>query len=369
MDQALEKDALYYPYIKIQSANWLKSTLLCFPHVRRIVPGDYVTNDQKSIRPFTTTKGIDGYPLLRNVEPKSSASYSEQSRLEKMIRQHAEEFRRHFSKEVTLRKYPSPSNRYEIYGEKFKLNLLYTLVELELAWAEPDREQWYSLHPRLGRAVMATIAIAIANESGFDIVTADNTVHRSVCTQRQEDVFDELTGYLRNEAPRASEGIVHELASVFMTTYFDVSKLSVEQIVELQKEGKDLKKFKNAILPIAGTIPDIPDPTERQRRLKAAAAEINSEWRKYKRSLPMFALDAIFNITEAKLPLGASAALGAATYMPFGVVAGIAVGFTTFAGWGVWEKFQKKNNSPYQYLNRIHRAGATLHVPTSVERT
>ena len=166
---------------------------------------------------------------------------------------------------------------------------------------------------------MATIAIAVANDRGFDIVTNAYPVHRSMCTQRQADVFDELTGSLRCAPVTKSDESVDELASVFMTTFFDVSKLSVSQIVELQRDGKDLRRFKDAILPIAQRIPDIADLAERKRRLQESASEIISEWKKYKKSLPRFALEAIFTATEAKLPTGASAALGAVTYWPFGV--------------------------------------------------
>jgi hypothetical protein len=37
MIAALDRDSLYYPYIRIRDVNWLKATLLYFPHVRRIV--------------------------------------------------------------------------------------------------------------------------------------------------------------------------------------------------------------------------------------------------------------------------------------------------------------------------------------------
>ena len=42
---ALDRDALYYPFIHITDVNWLKATLLCFPGVRRMVPQSYVPTD------------------------------------------------------------------------------------------------------------------------------------------------------------------------------------------------------------------------------------------------------------------------------------------------------------------------------------
>ena len=215
---------------------------------------------------------------------------------------------------------------------------------------------------------MATLAIAVANDRGLDIITSDASVHRSVCTQNHSDVFDELLGVLRHDAPSRSGEIVDELAAVYMTTCFDVSKLSVDQIVELQGDGKDLRRFKDIILPIANRIPDIPNVKERERRLKEGASEIRAEWIKWKKSLPRFAVEAIFESTEARLPALASTALGGATYSTFGSAAGIAVAFASYAGWRMWRKFKKDIDSPYHYLNRIHRAGAMLVIPTSVKQ-
>lgn len=366
MTTVLERDALYYPNIRVPSENWLKSTLLCFPHVRRIVPGGYWPNDQKSIIPFGETEGIGGLPLLINEQPDGDASRIEQRLLAEKIQAKRMYFENHFSQESFRREHPSSPSNYRIYYLKIDEVLKQCLLELKLAWE--DEPEWFSLHPRLGRAVMATIAIAVANDRGFDIVTNDNLVHRSVCTQRQADVFDELTETLSYEPAQVQQGMVDELSAVFMTTFFNVSKLSIRQIIELQRNKMDLRRFKDAILPIAQRIPDISDPIERQRRLKNSAAEINNEWKKYKRSLPRFAVEAIFDAREIKIPAAVSAFL-AMSSLPIGVGEGIAVGLTSFVGLQVWQKYQKNIDSPYKYLSRIHRAGATLLVPTSVAAT
>jgi hypothetical protein len=65
---ALDRDALYYPYIHIHDVNWLKSTLLCFPSVHRIVP-EYghdasLGGDSPEIQQFCKIVGARG-PLLQ----------------------------------------------------------------------------------------------------------------------------------------------------------------------------------------------------------------------------------------------------------------------------------------------------------------
>ena len=93
MTMSLDRDALYYPYIEIQSANWLKSTLLSFPHVHRIVPGGYWPNDNIIIRQFLNKEGIGGRPLLINEAPDGQSSIAEQERLARRIERHLGIFR------------------------------------------------------------------------------------------------------------------------------------------------------------------------------------------------------------------------------------------------------------------------------------
>ena len=136
MSTTLERDALYYPYIKVQSANWLKATLLCFPHVRRIVPGGYWPNDSEAIRLFTETEGIGCLPLLIDESPHGETIKAEQVRLAKKIRQNAGYLQQRFTKMVTLQKYPGTANHYRILHLKIDPTLRKTLLEFDLAWED-----------------------------------------------------------------------------------------------------------------------------------------------------------------------------------------------------------------------------------------
>ena len=51
---AAQLDALNYPYIRVRSLDWLKRTLLIFPHVVRMTP-------EVRGRPKTPNLGIHAY--------------------------------------------------------------------------------------------------------------------------------------------------------------------------------------------------------------------------------------------------------------------------------------------------------------------
>jgi len=63
----IPKDGLYYPYINVRNVNWLKATLLCFPHVLRMVPQGYIRNEPSEMREFAEILGTSNRPLLQAV--------------------------------------------------------------------------------------------------------------------------------------------------------------------------------------------------------------------------------------------------------------------------------------------------------------
>ena len=54
-----ERAALYYPYIHIRSENWLKSAILAFQKVNRIVPFLFTLADDEIIHPYSVLTGPD----------------------------------------------------------------------------------------------------------------------------------------------------------------------------------------------------------------------------------------------------------------------------------------------------------------------
>jgi hypothetical protein len=370
MEVAVDRDALYYPYIHVRDVNWLKATLLSFPQVRRIVPKDFTLNDREEVRPFLSVKGARGEPLVADEPAYQHAAYQAQERFLRRLEAAPPELLRKYTRIRTMKEYPQEVDSFQIHVGKM-LPLFDFLKSKKLVW--PARQiranrphEWYALHPTFGEALMSVIAIAIADEEKLDIVTSSGRVHRALASLNEEAVLTNLLEQtpmkVRMERPQAY--IVDELAQVIMLTKFDLSKLTAEQIAELQKDGKDLRRFKNELLTIAGTIPDIPDPVQRKKRLKLAATEVVDRWKSYKRSLPRFAADAVMSAASWKAPdLLTSALAGATSTIMLASGSGLLIGLGVYAGFGVWRGYQEKASSPYQFLSRIEKAGASLSAP------
>ncbi|WP_457356076.1 hypothetical protein [Roseateles sp. P5_D6] len=367
MDVALDRDALYYPYIHVRDVNWLKAALLSFPQVRRVVPRGFELNDLEEVRPFLVSKGARGEPLLSFEPADLYSAYEAQERLLGRLKAADPDKLAAFSRARTEVEFPQNPNSFQMHQGKL-FPLLDFLRKNDLAWPARDivtdqPQDWMALHPRLGEVVMSLISMAIAAEKGLDIVTSSGRVHRALAHMDEEALLSSLFGNSPGiqRVPPDPAGMVDDLCQVVMLTTFDLSRLTAEQVGELQKDGKDLRRFKTELLKLSSSIPDVADPGERDKRMAQAAREVVDQWEKYRRSLPRFALEALQSAAAWKPPeLLTSALAGATSTVALASGTGLLVGLGVFAGMSVWRGYKEKTSSPYQYLTRIEQAGAAL---------
>jgi hypothetical protein len=369
---ALDRDALYYPYIHIHDANWLKATLLCFPKVRRIVPRWFPVVDSLEVAEFAELEGPRG-PLLDSANLDTASVIRAQHELINKIEADLDCMLARYSHPATFRELGTKSDSFQIHSQKVLPDLAEFLLSKDLAWRSrdpfvPDSYLWLSVHPRMGKALMGTLAVSVARASGLSIVTPDDDAHRDLVRNPEEDPFAVLLrGTIEERAPRR-EDLIDEVTEVAITTMFDLKRLTPRNILDLINDGKDLRRFKQAVAPIAAEIPDIVDATERKMRLEAATDEIRTEWDAYRRSLPRFAAEALLDASDVKMPeiLG-SMLSGSTSAWHFGVGAGLAITFLSYSAVNISRRYIERRRSPYRYLSRIYEIGATLQ-GTSIRR-
>jgi hypothetical protein len=229
---------------------------------------------------------------------------------------------------------------------------------------------------------MSVVAIALAKDSGLDIVTDSGRTHYALANLDEEAVLASLISphdaSVRPPADRTTE-LTDELAQVVLTIGFDVSRLSTPEVIALARDAKGLHAFKMKISEIASQIPEIPNAAERARRLKQAAEGILEEWAYGTGGLKDFVKETAIAGFEKTLPsqleklagalltdvrgsAAAAAASSAVTTTALGAAAGLGVGLITFAGFALLRRYLKSD--PHRYLTSIHRAGATLLLTT-----
>src|SRR5258708_18114780 len=99
-----ERDALYYPYVHIRDVNWLKRTLLIFPHIVRMVPRNFTPDDKLEIRKFASLTGAGDQPLLRQADLTTESVAEAHGALLKRIQKDVEDdpiFLQRYNKDTT----------------------------------------------------------------------------------------------------------------------------------------------------------------------------------------------------------------------------------------------------------------------------
>ena len=341
---AKDRIALYYPYIHVRNINWLKSTLLCFPQVRRMVPKGYTLRDREEIQAFCEEIGPHG-PLLsvEEISPDDGDNQSAVSQARTRLRQRLEaetaELQHKFSRAESMKHFAP--DEFQIYTGKLG-GLMEYLLETNLAWRSDKRadpEEWLCVHPALGDAIMATIAMALAKSKGLDLVTSEQSVYLSSIEVDEEHIYDRLLGRPVEATVPTSADQVDDLAQLIIHSSFDVKSLTAEKIAKLQNEGSGLQNFKNEVAKVLATLPDIPDPEERKRRLEEKRTDILDAWQKYKESLKWRGLEAVLQTREIKI-LETTGIFGAGLFSLYAGL-GVSVAVALYEGYQVWRSFRE----------------------------
>lgn len=377
-----ERAALYYPYIHIHNANWLNATLLCFGQVRRIVPNRFTIRDHATIRPYASLKGPNG-PLLGTADIQASAVHDAQRALKVKIEVNLDEIKKRFAQSETPKQYQAGRasfqiNRYKLLEDYNEPGLAQLLEQHDLAWrsqkkGDENRQAWLTMHPRLGSAVMSTLALAVEKNEGLHIVTPSVRAHNTLLANREDQVFKAL---LEIPTARRKEDVgetVDDLTQIVITTGFDLTRLKAQDIKNLLDDGCDLKRFRNAAASFAKLIPPGMGMKYRQQKMKRQAEAMLEEWQDYRRLLPTsirrsFRQATVEKIAEKageKIVEGLAAGTGAAVFHSvLGALPGFVVSMVLVTG---VKTYLKRRNHPLRFLNRIQtatdRSFGSLYVP------
>jgi hypothetical protein len=399
---SLSHDALYYPYIHVRQGevDWLKATLLCFPHVHRMVPAGFELNDHPSVREFAAKKGYGDKPLLDRYDLQRpfihGVQLGFQQRLEKDLDADGPALRNKFSRDAARAQTGGNDSAFQIHRHKFVEELLTTLESTGLAWppSEPNRgAEWLSVHPVLGEALLSTVAAAIAEEEGLGIVTSSGTIHRGLATRDVHAVYDAVIHGKYVTGQPDIRDVSDELAQVVILTNFRLESLTVDAIASLTRDGESLFEMKKALEGFARQASRIANEESREKQLRQQAEAVIDKWQEDQRVMSNFArkfftgegmidnAEELLKNMATGVVVGGGAAggvavatgagaltTGALTTLLVGAVPGLAIGVVfhgakTFAG-----QLTRRARSPFRYLSRIEQAGAALLIKPPVTK-
>lgn len=402
VDAVEDRDALYYPFIHFRNENWLRTALLFFPHVLRMVPPEFNFNDSKFVSELAQPKNDRDKPLVGSYLLNSYEAYQAGERLAARfnIDTANPEFCAKFNRQATAANFKH-DGVFQIHRQKFADALRWSLEEANLIWqpSQPNRGDWLAVHPVIGEIVMSTAAAAAARGKGLDILTDTDRNHLITSTRNEDVIYNTLLGSSGEEAVGDDERrpTGQRIGDLVIATNFDLSVLTSDDFVALSKERDALFDFRKLLAERSMRIPVMGDPDERDRRAKESASIIFDEWENKRKTWGRF-LKRVFRVEaagEAKgaatdllkvfVPTaagaGATATTGAAGAGGAAAAGGTAVGAGTFAAIGstflgavpglavgliwygvtTWRKLgEEEEGAPTRFLSRVVDKGGVL---------
>lgn len=298
-------DALNYPYIRIRHVDWLKSTLLLFPHVARIRPYD-APDDEPEIDIFAQTKGGDDETLLRSIYPHDIPVHLQDELYDYLrvtLSGDAAGLRRRFGKEATRRELSNGTSKSDLWAnrmrgisqlhhEKMAPRLLHELHRHGLAWdpAHSDHPNYVEMHRVVGDAIMSALAFAAAQAQGMRVVTEFPDLFAQTIRCPIEEIFSRITTTPGRMRPLFLQRKGERLAEAIIYRHCDLSRLDIDSLAMLSKEHEALSDFRDSLEDFARTIPtEITDEAAIAKHLTGRANHVIERWEATKRnSLPSF---------------------------------------------------------------------------------
>jgi hypothetical protein len=388
--------ALYYPYIHIRDVNWLKATLLVFPQVRRMLPfSGLAPDDDPELAAFTEWHN-DREPFLVPANLSSERVIAAQDRLASRLEADSRdpEFVAVYGADAAARIPVMDPFGFQIHVEKLSESLTRALSGSRLAWVPRTREPYdYSsayiqLHPRVGEAVMSTLAVNCAVSEGLSIVgdARSGPLHRCLIEKDAAGIYD---AWLRPSADSAAppSATAGELFEAFVALKCDVREVTPEALAELQRERDAIDALMNNLRQHALELPQMDTGTEREELFRAASDRIVREWCADRANMSKFwrnffgeglvdttakfletvADKVLVGTLAGGAAIGVAADASAAQMASAGLIgggAGLVVGMIVHAGKSAVATSTAERTSQYRYLSMMEDAGVIFRTDT-----
>src|SRR5215510_5029228 len=240
--------ALYYPYIHLED-NWLLANLLIFPCIKRMVPMGF-TPPRDSLRvKALAERGHNKEPLLQRADLNTTRARRAQTNLANKLERDANDasFIKRYDQTAARALAKTRDYGFQIHMAKLSDDLKQALAGKRLAWNPVNKEpyakrgEYVEVHPRVGQAVMSTLAIACAQDDGLDIVGDERSgdLHRCLLEKELNSVYESWLGIDTNmEPPPAASG--EELMEFIVGMVGNPSKLSIDGLRSLAAEREPI---------------------------------------------------------------------------------------------------------------------------------
>jgi hypothetical protein len=347
----LIQSGLYYPYMHIRDATWLKAAALYWKRVDRIVPHDYPTHDSLTAQMLQDQLGfmvdrrpgqaaVDTSEYFIDLLTERGDELVNRLRVQPSIADLAQQHRRPRDGGLS-----SNGTIGYIFAEKLSSQLIEAMSAQGLAFGASDKHAgqrrvsaeigsatWIGMDSRLAAAYMTVLSRLTARSFGLNPITDVPLAHTAMDGLTVDSIADSLIDQLPSESERQSR-LQQRVARLAVETVIprSLGLVGVDVIIAFRKAHEnELGAFQAAVTSAANDLVSLPNDIEasalRDRVVEVTQQHLLKPQKELAASLRMFGLETIKSAMTLQLPVsaGAGTVVGAATTPVIGTAVGAA---------------------------------------------
>jgi hypothetical protein len=282
--------ALYYPYLHFQDEGWLKTAVLFWPKIGRIVPGDFRPRDTPTVH------ALVDHGLVFNVPPRPWTFEVGQDFMELLASDSIDLERRYrLSSELVARGRVDLGRGDRPSGEAPYVELDDTGLRA-LGWLNIDRVSgrlrdelrdrglavlgdgptgiWVGVHPKLSTVYKCALAERIASANGMQTITEETSDHIALSGWSLDTLAEVLLDDIGPEVTTRPDDIaeVFALAALHTVVPAGLDRIPVKQILRVRSElQQEFVGFRDFVAGLHGQFTEISSteaPDIRARKLE-----------------------------------------------------------------------------------------------------
>jgi hypothetical protein len=336
--------AMYYPYIHFRSREWLRTAMLYYDELTRIVPEGISTEDVDYYSRFSTSPQalseevteLSRVGFIRDAHPSSSINSLVANQF--VDRTSAILFdpqKRSTMNEIISRKLP-----FRIHPSKIDPDLLRIFEETQVATRSPgDRYSDWEIEPVTGSLYMLALASEMA---GSRPLVSDTVTFQSLLFSRIEDTH-----------PKPDTSFRLASTAIALVTPSDIEAVPLDKLLRLREDQtKTRQRFQDQVARMSKDIETAKSPTELSDGLARAQRQIEDEIETLKEKVNSAGLTASLSILSVSVPTAINTAFSQGHFWPEIVAGLVTFGVSVAAMKYRWEKRQLERN-PFNYLIKL----------------
>lgn len=279
------RNALFYPYISFNDANWIKSMALFYDNIYRIVPDNIIPDDPEELQPLLEDSSIGAM-----IDP---AKYTKET---------ADNF-------LERKEHWSAAALTSTEDAKKKISLLHTdktdekVKELFNSLGYKESDKWLHIPTELASNYMLFLATEIGKRNQLNLITSEWAPWTATSYFRINGGVDESIMPYGDGKEFINDPFALFCLIISEITPMNIHEIPAEKIVEFRQKRKDeISSFGKAVSDLYDELQKLEDPNVRYDFINRKIADLKKAKVEYQKSADIIKAKGWFGVTMMGFP-------------------------------------------------------------------